>query len=66
MGGEYFVLGAPLSRSVKHHCFCVFWQDVVLNRRKKGMETRLKETDDRLTDESSHVKSMVEMQLKLL
>lgn len=30
------------------------------------MQTRLKETDERLTDESSHVKSMVEMQLKLL
>ena len=57
MDGGYFVLDAPPSRSVKHHCFLVFCQDVVLERRKKGMETRLKETDDRLTDKSSRVES---------
>lgn len=58
MDGGYFVLGAPASRSVKHHCFFVFCQDVAPERRKKGpkrMETGLKETDDRLTDASSHV-----------
>lgn len=39
------------SRSVKHHCFFMFCQDVALERRKKGMETGLKEADDRLTDQ---------------
>ena len=44
-------MGAPPSRSVKHHCFRAFCQDVALIRRKKGMETGLEETDDRLTDD---------------
>lgn len=57
MNGGYFVLGAPPSRSVKHHCFRAFCQDVALIRRKKGMETGLEETDDRLTDESFHGES---------
>lgn len=48
-------MGAPPSRSVKHHCFRVFCQDVALERRKKGMETGLEETDDRLTRDAVKV-----------